>query len=222
MTNLGRTGLVTSGVIGGVGLQQGVKAATNLVKAGKEANILAEELKNNPELAKKLIKDANKGGFKLIINPIASKLGINPEVAETIVKQPIEKATEQGVEVAKRGWKFWKGLKKSPINRATLGWNYWNKVADAPRLVLLNAGDLSKEGVESIIKDSKTPLTEVEKTTARRIPRIIEKVSRSGLALKNSRGLLKGAAILGGASGLTYVNGRSLQNPNTNNGILTT
>jgi hypothetical protein len=76
--------------------------------------------------------------------------------------------------------------------------------------------------VESVIKSSKTPLTEAEKVTVRRIPKVVDRLSRSGLALKNSRGLLKGAAILGSASGLTYVNGRSLQNPNTNNGFLTT
>jgi hypothetical protein len=134
----------------------------------------------------------------------------------------MKEATQKGADMAKRGWKFWKGLKKSPINRAVLGWNYWNKVADAPRIALLNAGDLSKEGMESVIKNSKTPLTEAEKVTVRRIPKVIDRLSRSGLALKNSRGLLKGAAILGSASGLTYVNGRSLQNPNTNNGFLTT
>jgi hypothetical protein len=55
----------------------------------------------------------------------------------------------------------------------------------------------------------------------RRAPRIIEYGGRSALRLKNSKGLLKAAGAVGGVSGLMYVNGRSLQNPNTNNGILT-
>jgi hypothetical protein len=103
MTNLGRAGLATSAVIGGVGLQQGGKAVYNLAKAGKEANILAGELKNKPELTKKVIEGASSSGSKFIIKPMASKLGINPEALETVLEQPMKEAAERGVNVAKRG-----------------------------------------------------------------------------------------------------------------------
>lgn len=46
----------------------------------------------------------------------------------------------------------------------------------------------------------------------KKLPGIARRVGKMGVALKNAKGLGKAAAGLGSASGLLYLNGRSLEN----------
>lgn len=197
MTNLGRTGLVVTSTLGGAGLVEGGRAVYNAAKTVNEGKQLLGEIKD-PKVKEALIGATKAGGRAISSN------------GENLVENLIQSGASQ-----------YKGLKKSNIDRARIIWNGWNRVSQFPRIVLLNSGDIAHKGVEYAIK--KNPeMSKESQSIMRRAPRIIEYGGRSALRLKNSKGFLKAAGAVGGVSGLMYVNGRSLQNPNTNNGILTT
>jgi hypothetical protein len=196
MTNLGRTGLAVTGLIGGAGLVEGGRAVYNGAKTVKEGKQLLKEVKD-PKVREALIGVTKAGGRAISSN------------GESMVENLIHTGASQ-----------YKGLKKSKIDRARIIANGWNRVSQLPRIVLLNSGDIAHKGVEYAI--GKNPsMSKESQSIMRRVPKIVEYGGRSALRLKNSKGLLKAAGAVGGVSGLTYVNGRSLQNPNTNNGILT-
>jgi hypothetical protein len=204
MVGLGKTGLGVAGTLGVAGLAEGGRSTYNLYKAGKETQGLVSDLKG-------VKGDFKKRLSKGISTTIAGQDPKTRSIINEVVKPMTNKAVNVGSESAQKGWKFWKSLKHSPISKAQLGWNYWNKLSSLPRIALLNSETLGKIGINQVKKNI-NGITAQETKVLERVPKVLGRLGKSGIALKNSKGLLGAAATLGGVSGLTYVNGRGLQN----------
>lgn len=223
MVSLGKVGLIGAGTLGTAGLVEGGRSVYNAYKGVTGAKEVANLLKNNPELLEKIQKStaesiASKGASFIpsSLTNLASKYRIKSEdltkLAETYLKKPAETAVNSGKAAIKGGFEFYKGLEKSPISKAVLLGKAWNKLASMPRIVLLNAGRLTEGGTNAILNNM-SGVTSAEKATLSKVPGVIDRFARSGLHLKNSRGLLLGATGLASLGGYFYTNGRGLQSP---------
>lgn len=224
MVSLGKVGLVGAGTLGAAGLVEGGRSVYNAYKGVTGAKEVANLLKNNPELFEKIQKSAAEGiaskGASIItpssLKNLASKYGIKSEdltkLAETYLKQPAENAVNSGKAAIKGGVEFYKGLEKSPISRAIFLGKAWNKLASLPRIVLLNAGRLTEGGTNAIVNNV-NGITDTGKSIMNKVPGVVDRFAKSGLHLKNSRGLMLGATGLASLGGYFYVNGRGLQSP---------
>lgn len=199
MTAAGRVGLTTAAGIGLGAAYQGSRAVIEGYRGKKELSKFLDATKD-PEVRKNISNSIKKG-----ISGVVSRS--NPQAA-TAIGPAVSQAVSMAESGLKTGYDTYRGLKKSPISRANLVINYWNKLSRAPRIALLNA----ETGAKAVVNQAMPHLTgEAEKKAVGYIPGIVQRAANSGLHLKNAKLLGRASAGLASISALTYVNGRALQ-----------
>lgn len=186
MTNAGRIGLQAAG---GLGILAGIETGRSLYHGSKLYKDINEikQLKDNPnfrKVAKRIIKDQSK---KI---PVP---GIDNKIIEKI------KFAEQN---------FPKFDKIDKINTA---YKWWQRSSKPNRTILNNLGDYTDKGVNEVVSKYGKELGEDGTKLVKRLPKLSSRFGKMGVALKNAKGLGKISATLGSASGLLYLNGRSLE-----------
>jgi len=210
MVAAGKVGLGGAAMLGGAGAYQFGKALHQVAKAGKEGKIAKDIIANNPGIEKKLIGAINSGVNKSVLGKSVGG------VVSALTGVPSEKVGQIAIDKGKDIYGAYKNLKRSPISRANFLWNTWNNISRAPRIVLLNSETAFNGAANSIIKNGGKKLTKEGEQVVRSAGKAAGHLANSGLYLKNSKGLFKGASALAGLGGLLYINGRSLQNPANN------
>lgn len=187
MTNFGRVGLQASAGLGGLAAIETGRSLYHGARLYKKKKDL-EKLKDDPKfrkVAKKIIKEQSE------------KIPI-PGLGDSIIEK---------IRFAERN-----APKFDKIDKINTAHKWWKRVGNLNRTILNNLGDYTEKGVNDVISKHSDELGETGIDAMKKLPGIARRVGKMGVALKNAKGLGKAAAGLGSASGLLYLNGRSLEN----------
>ena len=183
MVGAGKVGLGAGAIAGTGAAVEGGKSLYHFYKGAKKGKKVIQDLADNPELARKIESTAKN---------IMAENGIGS------INFPIKQALG-GM----------KNLKHSKIGATKFAYNTWKGLANekVPRIILLNAEDMSKRGIDALSRNA----SEKTKEALSGIPKAVGHLSKSAISRRNMKYLGKSGAKLAAAGGALYVNGRFIQ-----------
>lgn len=182
LKTIGKTGLVIGGTLG-------TAAGVELGRSVKDLNDIKGDISGIKKLRKnKFIRGEVKKGIQTV----------TPTYSDQIIN--------------KIKWAEQHFPKINKIDKYTRLAKLWNTASDnVSRTTLDNADRYTKMAVDNIENRAGNMLGDNERKQLRRIPYVVKKASKSITHFKNAKTLKKGALIIGGLGGTSYINGRMIE-----------